>query len=148
MSYHPALLQLLGTCPCPPPVTAAQGREERKHDHFSHCRLQKWEIFFFASQHKNPISRMPVRCSLKEGDMTKGVQRLKLQLQCKPAIVMRFCSVSMRQNNQGEFLLDHLAPIKVSTEPNQAGQVVMWEFIRIILVLTPTCNLVIPSQSC
>ncbi|KAM7052251.1 uncharacterized protein M8220_003781 isoform 2-T2 [Acridotheres tristis] len=89
MSYHPALLQLLGTCPCPPPVTAAQGREERKHDHFSHCRLQKWEIFFFASQHKNPISRMPVRCSLKEGDMTKGVQRLKLQLQCKPAIVMR-----------------------------------------------------------
>ncbi|KAM7052252.1 uncharacterized protein M8220_003781 isoform 3-T14 [Acridotheres tristis] len=75
MSYHPALLQLLGTCPCPPPVTAAQGREERKHDHFSHCRLQKWEIFFFASQHKNPISRMPVRCSLKEGDMTKGVQK-------------------------------------------------------------------------
>lgn len=44
----------------------------------------------------------------------------------------------MRQNNQGEFLLDHLAPIKVGTELNQAGQVVTWEFIRIILVPTPT----------
>lgn len=54
----------------------------------------------------------------------------------------------MRRNNQEEFFLDHLAPIKASTESNQADQVVTWEFIRTVLVLTPTWNLVIPSQSC
>lgn len=52
----------------------------------------------------------------------------------------------MRQNSIKK--INPLAPTKISSESNQTGWFVTWEFIRIIMVLTPTHNLVIPSQSC
>ncbi|KAL2305003.1 hypothetical protein Nmel_006972 [Mimus melanotis] len=64
---------------------------------------------FFASQHKKPISGMPVRCSLKEDDTIKGVQTGSHNIAAKLTYLVIFVSLSNLERSQSS---------KVSKKPS------------------------------